>query len=242
MTIDPGRILHPAIRPLNGELFIFLLQFVDFRDKFLKIFARWMKIYVMELSSERQKMWKPILKQLSIGRRWFKFCRFTRSIPDLVEDRSKKPYWRQILEQTEVGADMVNMVIEDNNSLHRMGLYRIMGVDSPWMSDQFQWMENHAWNTWCWIAVPVSFLDLSDKMEKYAKAKKDISVNADQLAEVKEKTVLAVGKCIKAVCELIESSHDCGFINKKKTSIVCGLISGCTSFYKAISKIRRLPK
>ena len=35
------------VRPMDGNFFIFLLGFTDFRDKFFKIWARFAKIYLL---------------------------------------------------------------------------------------------------------------------------------------------------------------------------------------------------
>ena len=48
---------------------------------------------------------------------------------------------------------MVSMVLEDNNSLHRMGIYNLMNIKVFDSKDSFQYWEDRTWNVWTILAV-----------------------------------------------------------------------------------------
>ena len=206
------------------ELLVRMGHLLDFKDKAFKIWGTTAKVSAINGSPNAKEL-RAFASQLSAARRWMKFAKIMRSIPDLMDpfagmavpkSASLLDYFKVFISKSEFVSDVVQMIAEDVNTLHKakywtagLGLKPIRNLDV---------IEDRAWWIWSIFATIGSFVELRDYQRQLRSANlrmqalnpatvpDEIENMKKLVAVLKIKYYLSLFKFIKFACEVIDSS------------------------------------
>lgn len=246
---------HPSL-----DLLFRMTHSLDFKDKVLKILGSSAKFQAI-MGSPNEKDLRLFASQLSAARRWMKFAKIFRSTPQLLNPfsnalGSKSPtvhdFFKVFVSKSEFVADIVQMLAEDVNTLHRsrywtsgLGLKPVRSIDV---------IEDRAWWVWSIFATLSSWIETRELQRKLRAATLrlaalnpesvpgEISKMKGEVALLKVKYYLSLFKLVKFVCELIDSSialaperikavSPKGF---ELVSVIAGSVSAASSLHKLL--------
>lgn len=206
------------------ELLVRMGHLLDFKDKVFKIWGTTAKVSAIRGSPNGKEL-RAFASQLSAARRWMKFAKILRSTPDLLnpldgvllpKSASFFDYVKLLLSKCEFVADIVQMLAEDANTLHKakywtagLGLRPIKNLDT---------IEDRAWFIWSVFATLTSFIEMRELKSKLrATSLRMQALNPDtvpeeiadmkkQAAVLKIRYYLCLFKFVKFACEVVDSS------------------------------------
>lgn len=206
------------------DLLVRMTHLLDFKDKVLKILGSSAKIQA-SLGSPSEKELRSFASQLSAARRWMKFGKIFRSSPSLLDPLSGVTFsksasfeqvFRMFVSKSEFMSDIIQMIAEDVNTLHRskywvagLGLKPVKNIDV---------IEDRAWWVWSVFATVSSWIETRELQHKLRGARLrlaalnpetvpgEIASMKKEVALLKVKYYLSLFKLIKFGCELMDSS------------------------------------
>jgi len=209
---------------LSVDLLVRMGYLLDFKDKVFKIWGTTAKVRAIS-GSPHEKELRAFASQLSSARRWMKFAKIMRSAPDLMnplggmvlpKSASMMDYFKLFVSKTEFVADIVQMIAEDVNTLHKvkywsagLGLRPIKNIDV---------IEDRAWWVWSILATVGSFIEMRELQKQLRSVTlrlgalnpvtvpEEIEAMKTQVAVMKVKYYMSLFKFVKFACEVVDSS------------------------------------
>jgi Peroxisomal biogenesis factor 11 (PEX11) len=193
----------------------------DFRDKVLKLVSALVKVQTAVVANPKES--KQFLAEVGRVRKWMKFLRVIKSIPNL-KSMQEKP----LSNQMELMAEVYQAVCEDVNTLHKSGAWT--GILNLEKIDNIAILEDRAWFLWAVVNFVNSLKPLKQNYENFTDDEKST-----------KKLIGSILTSLKFLCETGDSSlallPDTFKKGKEQQLVLISAILGGTSAVCGIHKI-----